>query len=115
MAKKPTRRAGAAAYLRRSTDRQERSLDDQLAAIQVYASAHGLPILRTYSDDAVSGVRSDTRRAFQALIRDAQSSACAFGTVLVYDVKRFGRVDNDEAGHYRWLLRQAGVQVVYVA
>ena len=115
MAKRHTKQSGAVAYLRRSTDRQERSLDDQFAAIQVYAAAHGLPILRTYSDDAVSGVRADTRSAFQALVRDAQRSACDFGTVLVYDVKRFGRVDNDEAGHYRWLLRQAGVQVVYVA
>ncbi len=115
MATRRKERAGAVAYLRRSTERQERSLEDQLAAIQTYAKSHGLTVVRTYSDDAVSGVRSDARRAFQALVRDAQSTGCDFSTVLVYDVKRFGRVDNDEAGHYRWLLRQAGVQVVYVA
>jgi DNA invertase Pin-like site-specific DNA recombinase len=49
------------------------------------------------------------------MIQDAQRSDCGFRTILVYDIKRFGRVDNDEAGHYRWLLRQAGVRVVYVA
>jgi DNA invertase Pin-like site-specific DNA recombinase len=115
MPKSRPARSGAVAYLRRSTDRQERSLDDQLAAIHAYAVRHGLAVLRIYTDDAISGVRSDTRGAFQSLIRDAQSRRCDFGTVLVYDLKRFGRVDNDEAGHYRWLLRKAGVQVVYVA
>ncbi len=34
---------------------------------------------------------------------------------MVYDVKRFGRVDNDEAGYYRHLLRTNGVEVRYVS
>lgn len=105
----------AVGYLRRSTDRQEQSLGDQQTAIDRYAAAAGLTILRWYIDDAISGTRSDTRPSFQRLIRDAQKPGCPFGLVLVYDVKRFGRVDNDEAGHYRWLLRQHGVSVVYVA
>ena len=36
-----------------------------------------------------------------------------FGFIIVYDVKRFGRVDNDEAGYYRHLLRVHGVEVLY--
>ena len=108
-------RSCAVAYLRRSTDRQERSLNDQLVAIQSYADTHSLSLLRTYTDDAVSGVRSDTRQAFQRMIQDAQRSDNGFRTILVFDIKRIGRVDNDEAGHYRWLLRQAGVRVVYIA
>jgi DNA invertase Pin-like site-specific DNA recombinase len=105
----------AVVYLRRSTDRQDRSLDDQMTAIQVYARTRGCRILQIYTDDAISGVRSDTRPAFQQLLRDAQQPGCGFNVVLVYDLKRFGRVDNDEAGHYRWLLRQSGVQIIYVA
>ena len=35
--------------------------------------------------------------------------------VLCYDVKRFGRLDNDETGYFRHLLRQAGVEVIYVS
>ncbi len=115
MANRHPKPAIAVAYVRRSTDRQERSLDDQLAAIRRYATAHQLLLVRVYSDDAISGVRTQGRRAFQSLIEAAQSPGCDFGTVLVYDVKRFGRIDIDEAGHYRWLLRQAGVRVVYVA
>ncbi len=105
----------AVAYARRSTDRQERSIEDQLDAIYRYADEHRLVVLRGYVDDAISGLRSEARHEFQALIRDAVAPGCEFGLILTYDVKRFGRVDNDEAGHYRWLLRQAGVQVVYVA
>ena len=35
--------------------------------------------------------------------------------IVVYDVKRFGRVDNDEAGYYRHQLRTHGVEVRYVS
>jgi hypothetical protein len=39
------------------------------------------------------------------MIAAAESPACDFGLVVVYDVKRFGRLDNDEAGFYRHTLR----------
>lgn len=42
-------------------------------------------------------------------------SYCPFEFVLVYDVKRFGRVDNDEAGFYRYQLRRNGIEVIYVS
>jgi DNA invertase Pin-like site-specific DNA recombinase len=42
-------------------------------------------------------------------------SACPFSSVIVYDVKRFGRLDNDEAGYYRHILRVHGVEVIYVS
>ncbi|MDP8240827.1 MAG: recombinase family protein, partial [Candidatus Hatepunaea meridiana] len=32
-----------------------------------------------------------------------------------YDIKRFGRVDNDEAGYYRYQLRRNGVEIIYVS
>jgi len=31
------------------------------------------------------------------MIGDAGNGHCDFRTILVYDIKRFGRVDNDEA------------------
>ena len=91
------------------------SLDDQRSALQQYAQEHGLHILRWYTDDAISGAQSASRKAFQAMIADAQKEGCLFSTIVVYDIKRFGRIDNDEAGHYRWILRQHGVRVAYVA
>src|SRR5438552_1330131 len=105
----------AVGYLRRSTNRQEQSIGDQKAAIERHARDQGYAILRFYTDDAISGTSTDARKAFLKLIQDAQSDACDFRTVLVYDIKRFGRLDNDEAGHYRYLLRKHRIDVVYVS
>src|SRR5437879_1259850 len=105
----------AVGYLRRSTDRQEQSLGDQRSAIERYAQEHGFGVVRFYTDDAVSGTSTDARKAFQQLLQDAQADTCDFRAVLVYDIKRFGRVDNDEAGHYRYLLRKNRIDVVYVS
>jgi DNA invertase Pin-like site-specific DNA recombinase len=102
-------------YVRRSTDRQEQSIPDQQRAIERYCSERGLRLLRWYIDDAISGTSTVGRKAFQSLIEDAQAPRRDFRTIVCYDVKRFGRVDNDEAGYYRHLLRQQGVQVLYAS
>ena len=105
----------AVGYLRRSTDRQEHSIPDQKKAIEAYAGEHALRLGKFYVDDAISGTSATGRRAFQQMIQDAQSPAKPFDLVVVYDLKRFGRVDNDEAGYYRHLLRMHGVDVRYVS
>ena len=66
-------------------------------------------------DDAISGTSTLGRRAFQQMIQDAESQAQTFDIIIVYDVKRFGRIDNDEAGYYRYRLRTHGVEVHYVS
>ena len=108
-------RARAVAYLRRSTDRQEQSIPDQRRAVEAYASDHELRLGRFYVDDAISGTTASRRPAFQEMVADAQRPDCPFDFVLVYDVKRFGRLDNDEAGYYRHILRTHGVDVRYVS
>ena len=105
----------AVGYARRSTDRQEQSIADQRRAIEAYAVRQDCEVLDWYVDDAISGAGTEGREAFLKMVEDAQRPGCQFKCVLVYDVKRFGRLDNDETGHYRYLLRQAGVDVIYVA
>lgn len=105
----------AVAYLRRSTDRQEQSIGDQRKAIDRYALEHGFEILHYYIDDAISGTSVEQRKAFLELIDDAKERECPFKFVLVYDVKRFGRLDNDEAGFYRFTLRKRGIEIVYIS
>jgi len=105
----------AVGYLRRSTDRQEQSIGDQRKAIDRYALEHGFEILHYYIDDAISGTSTEGRKAFQELMTDAKDRDCPFKYVLVYDVKRFGRLDNDEAGHYRFTLRKRGIEIIYTA
>jgi DNA invertase Pin-like site-specific DNA recombinase len=105
----------AVAYLRRSTDRQEQSIGDQRKAIERYADEHGFQILDFYVDDAISGTTTEQRKAFLQLIEDAGADGCPFRYVLVYDIKRFGRLDNDEARYYRFQLRRQGIEIVYVS
>lgn len=104
----------AVGYVRRSTDRQEQSIPDQKKAIETYAAEHELRLVNFYVDDAISGTSTLGRRAFQQMVQDAQKSTKRFDRIIVYDVKRFGRVDNDEAGYYRHILKTHGVEVLYV-
>ncbi len=105
----------AAIYLRRSTDRQEQSISDQEHHVTVYAEEHGFTIVDKFVDDAISGTTTHERAAFKRMIDAAQSPTRRFTHILVYDVKRFGRIDNDEAGYFRHLLRNCGVEVVYTS
>ena len=105
----------AAAYLRRSTDKQPQSIEDQKSELRRYADEHGFTIIAEYTDDAKSGTSVEGRDGFLRMIADAERPNRPFQFVLVYDVKRLGRTDMDEAGYYRYRLRQCGVEVVYVA
>jgi DNA invertase Pin-like site-specific DNA recombinase len=101
-------------YVRRSTDRQEQSIPDQKKAIEAYACEHALDIVKFYVDDAISGTSTLGRRAFNQMIEEAQSSNRSFDKIIVYDVKRFGRIDNDQAGYFRYILKTNNVELLYV-
>ncbi len=105
----------AVGYCRRSTDRQEQSIPDQKKAIKAHAAEHCLRVVKFYIDDAISGTTTIARQGFRQMIADAQRSSRPFDLIVVYDVKRFGRIGNDEAGYYRHVLRTNGVEVCYVS
>jgi DNA invertase Pin-like site-specific DNA recombinase len=111
-----TERTPAAQYLRMSTDHQQYSLENQAAAIQTYADVHGFEIVCTYADAARSGVILKHRSGLQRLLADVVSGSLAYRAILVYDVSRWGRFqDADEAAHYEFLCKSAGVPVHYCA
>jgi DNA invertase Pin-like site-specific DNA recombinase len=112
---RPSQNNRASGYVRRSTDRQEQSIPDQKKALESYCVERHLRLVKFYVDDAISGASTAGRRAFQQMIKDAQGPARDFDIIVVYDVKRFGRIDNDEAGYYRYLLRTHGVELQYVS
>ena len=91
----------AVGYLRRSTDRQEQSIPDQKEAVEIYAQEGQLTLVQFYVDDAISGTSTLGRKAFQEMIAEAQSARRTWSAMIVYDVKCFGRIDNDEAGYCR--------------
>src|SRR5580700_4610602 len=106
----------AAQYLRMSTEDQKYSLDNQAAAIQKYADLHDFEIVQTYSDTAKSGVVLRNRAALQQLLQDVVGGKPRYRVIFVYDVSRWGRFqDSDEAAHYEFLCKSAGVPVHYCA
>lgn len=106
----------AAQYLRMSTDHQHYSLDNQSAAIKIYAELHGFEIVCTYADTAKSGVILRHRTGLQRLLADVVSGKMGYRAILVYDVSRWGRFqDTDEAAHYEFLCKTAGIPVHYCA
>ncbi len=104
-----------ATYVRRSTDRQEQSLEDQRREILRYADEQGFEIVAEFVDDGVSGTSGETRKGFLSMLAAAESPDCAWHTILTWDIKRFGRMTSDEVGFYRWRFQQAGVEIVYTS
>ncbi len=106
----------AAQYLRMSTEHQQYSLENQSVAIQIYAQSRGLQIVKTYSDVARTGVVLKHRTGLRRLLEDVVTGAANYRVILVYDVSRWGRFqDSDEAAHYEFLCKSAGVPVHYCA
>jgi DNA invertase Pin-like site-specific DNA recombinase len=111
-----SRLVGAAQYLRMSTEHQQYSTANQSAAIALYAAAHNIGIVRSFVDEGRSGTTIKGRRGLQELLRTVQSGAPDFELILVYDVSRWGRFpDSDEAAHYEFLCKRAGIGVRYCA
>lgn len=110
------RPARAVAYVRMSTDHQKYSTENQSEAIQRYADARGIEIVRTYGDAGRSGLTLDGREALQRLMRDVTSGSADFEAILVYDVSRWGRFqDADEGAFHEHLCSRAGIRVHYCA
>src|SRR5689334_6947040 len=90
----------AAQYLRMSTEHQQYSIANQVAAIALYAAAHGFGIVRSYVDAGRSGTTIKHRDALQELLLTVAAGRADFSLILVYDVSRWGRfIDIDEAAH----------------
>jgi DNA invertase Pin-like site-specific DNA recombinase len=106
----------AAQYLRMSTEHQHYSLANQQAAIEEFSRRNGYSIVRSYEDAGKSGLTIRDRQGLQQLLRDVVSGPVLFEAILVYDVSRWGRFqDADEAAHYEFVCRSAGVPVYYCA
>ena len=112
----PLRPLRAAQYLRMSTEHQQYSIVNQSAAIALYAAAHEIVIVRSYIDSGKSGVCIKGRDGLQDLIQTVQAGTADFQCILVYDISRWGRFqDMDEAAHYEYLCKKAGIYIRYCA
>ena len=106
----------AAQYLRMSTEHQQYSLENQSIVIERRALEKGYLVVKTYADAAKSGVTIRNRKGLKQLLEDVVGGNPGFDIILVYDVSRWGRFqDADEAAHYEFLCRSAGVPIEYCA
>ncbi len=108
--------ARAAQYVRMSTEHQQYSTENQMDAISRFAEARNMQIVRTYSDEAKSGLNIEGRNGLRDLIRDVENERADYTQVLVYDVSRWGRFqDVDESAYYEYICKRANVRVHYCA
>jgi DNA invertase Pin-like site-specific DNA recombinase len=105
----------AAQYLRKSTEHQQYSFENQAGAILDYATRNGFRIIETYSD-AASGMALNRRKGLRKLLHDVSTGAAGYKAILVYDVSRWGRfLDADESAYYEFVCKMAGMSVHYCA
>ncbi|QNO26711.1 recombinase family protein [Sphingopyxis sp. OPL5] len=106
----------AAQYIRMSTEHQRYSPDNQKAVIAAYALDRGFDIVETYQDSGKSGLTLKGRDELKRLLSDVISGEANYGAILVLDVSRWGRFqDTDQAAHYEFMCRAAGVSIHYCA
>jgi DNA invertase Pin-like site-specific DNA recombinase len=106
----------AAQYVRMSTEDQQYSILNQIAAIERYATKHCFKVTRTFTDAGRSGLEIQHRPGIKALLQDVISGTARYRAILIYDVSRWGRFqDTDEAAHYEFLCKQAGIPIHYCA
>jgi DNA invertase Pin-like site-specific DNA recombinase len=99
-----------------SDEAQQFSIENQKAAIQEYAARHGFVIVKTYADPGKSGVIATHRKGLSELLHDVVGRNPPYKAVLVYDVSRWGRFqNNDEAAHYEFLCVSSGIPLHYCA
>jgi DNA invertase Pin-like site-specific DNA recombinase len=105
-----------AQYVRMSDDGQQLSITNQKAAIEEYAEQHNFVVVRTYEDSGKSGLALKHRAGLCELIQDVVSGKPEYKAILVYDVSRWGRFqNNDEAAHYEFMCTSAGIPLHYCA
>ena len=106
-------RLPAAQYLRMSTEHQQYSIDNQADAIRRYAEAKGFEIIKTYIDEAKSGLVLKRRLGLAKLLSDVVGGPQPYKAIMVYDVSRWGRFqDADESAYYEFLCKSAGFEPI---
>jgi DNA invertase Pin-like site-specific DNA recombinase len=103
-----------AIYARRSRPDKDKdvSIVEQVQACRRWVEEHAYEVTEVYEEPGLSGATGEGRPVFQRMIRDAERGR--FDMVLTWDLNRFGRTDNDEAGFWRHTLKRAHVEVVHV-
>ncbi len=113
----PKQKRRAIAYYRHSAeDKQENSVQIQRDHTHKFIAENDVKLIHEEADEGKTGLLA-TRPAFERLLNDwiKNPAAPEFEYVLVYDVSRWGRFqDQNEGAYYEFLCKQYGRKVVYV-
>ena len=113
-----------AAYYRDSGGpEQERSVDQQRAAVADYCRQHGLTLVREFADEASPGSSTIGRDAFRRMVAwlrelapepdEGNRQADAPGGVICWDMARFARNQLD-SDYFRSDLRRRGYILIFI-
>lgn len=105
------------AFYRRSTDKQELSIEDQRRECRAFAASRGWQIIREFepAKGYGSGLTIDRDPAFQEMVRLAECGNHGVQHLVVYDVSRFGRLQQEDKIYWeRRIKKQGGIDIVYV-
>ncbi len=104
----------AIAYLRKSKDLQEASLEQQKEKILCFAKEHSIKVIEFFAEEAC-GESVEGRPQFRRMIECCKSKE-VFQYVLVYDVSRWGRFENPkEAVYWEVEVEKSGRRVVFIS
>ncbi len=103
-------------FYRRSTNKQEVSLDDQKKECEKFAADNKFSIVREFIPERTyaSGVSIERDSAFQEMVRLAESRNHGVSFLIVYDVSRFGRLNSEAKIYWEQHFKRHGISVVYV-
>ena len=104
----------AIAYLRKSTDLQETSLEQQKEKILQFAREHSIAIIEFFAEEAC-GESVEGRPQFRKMIERCKSDE-DFQYVFIYDMSRWGRFENPkEAVYWEVEVEKAGRKIVFIS
>lgn len=102
-------------YTRASTDHQEYSVGDQSKYNHDWAKRNKYKIIKTYSDDGISGGSVAKRPGFLSMIEDITTGKLPeVKALLIWDSFRFAR-NMVEFLTYKQMIRQHGISVIAVS
>jgi len=104
----------AVSCIRMSSDKQDKSPDQQRAEVAKLAAKHRCKIVQEYIDEGISGIDTRRRKGFQAMVQHVQQPS-APKVILSWDQDRFSRLDSIDSGEIIAPLRRAGVRLITVA
>jgi DNA invertase Pin-like site-specific DNA recombinase/uncharacterized protein len=98
-----------AIYCRMSSDKQSKSIAQQLEQTRKLCRKRGYTIVHEYIDRGISGDKIKERPAFKRLLTDGKAKQ--FERVVCWDADRLGRFDIMAAGEVLNPIRRAGVSI----